>query len=132
MTVFMKKIISTITVFLYFAVTCGIMVNFHYCMDRYSSFKLYAPADEKCDLCGMNTKNHGCCRDEVKILKLQDDQKTSEVVFSFYNVTPLEIIPSEFICSAFFSVPVSEHFNNHSPPLLTMQDTYLQNCVFRI
>jgi hypothetical protein len=128
----MKKIISTITVFVYFTVTCGVMVNFHYCMDRYSSFKFYAAADEKCDLCGMNTKNSDCCRDEIKILKLEDDQKTSEIVFSFYDVLPLEITPSEFICSAFFTVPVSEHFNYHSPPLIPLQDTYLQNCVFRI
>ena len=128
----MKKILSTITVFVYFAVTCGVMVNFHYCMDRYSSFKFYSAADDKCDLCGMNTKTNGCCRDEIKILKLDGDQKVSEVFFSFYEVSPLQITPSGFICSAFYSVPVSGHFNNHSPPLITMQDTYLQNCVFRI
>ena len=101
-------------------------------MDRYASFKLYATSDEKCDLCGMHTKDNGCCRDEIKILKLEDDQKTSEVVFSFYEVASPAITPSEFICSAFYTLSFSEHFNNHSPPLLTMQDTYLQNCVFRI
>lgn len=132
LTSFMKKIFSTITVFIYFTVTCGVMINFHYCMDRYSSFKLYAAADEKCDLCGMHTKNNGCCRDEIKILKLNDDQKTSDVIFNFQEITPLEVTLSGFICASFYNAPASEHFSNHSPPLLSTEDTYLQNCVFRI
>ena len=130
----MKKILSTITVLIYFTVTCGVMINFHYCMDRYSSFKLYAVADAKCDLCGMqmHSETNDCCRDEIKIIKLDEDQKTSDVVFSFYEVSPIEIVPSEFICFVFSGQVDSKQFNNHSPPLLTMQDTYLQNCVFRI
>ena len=128
----MKKVLASITLCFYFAASCGVMINFHYCMERYTSFKLYAVPDDKCDLCGMHTGDKGCCRDEVKIVKLQVDQHVSDVVFNFQDINPDVTIPSEFITSSFCNIEVSIHFKDRPPPLLTEHDTYLQNCVFRI
>ena len=36
----------------------------------------------------MHTGGKGCCRDEVKIVKLQDDQHVSDVVFNFQDINP--------------------------------------------
>jgi hypothetical protein len=128
----MKKVLASITLCFYFAASCGVMINFHYCMDRYSSFKLYSVPDDKCDLCGMHTGNKGCCRDDVKIVKLQDDQHLSDIAFNYPDINRDILVPSQFIASSFYNIGTSTYFKDHPPPLLTEQDTYLQNCVFRI
>ena len=75
----------------------------------------------------------GCCRDEVKVIKLVQDQNT--LAIASYDIPALEAIviaPSEFLISRSFNTEEQRHFHNHSPPLLSKQDTYLQNSVFRI
>ena len=130
----MKKIILSITLLSYLIVTCGVMVNFHYCMDRLASTELFGAAVKVCGKCGMNIhKSNGCCRDEVKIIKMETDQKAaSHIVFELPALDDLVYLPSPFITTSFINVKESRHYQNHSPPLLTEQDTYLQNCVFRI
>jgi hypothetical protein len=130
----MKKIIVAISALCYFIVTCGVVVNFHYCMNRLASTAFYAGETKKCGKCGMEIhESKGCCRDEVRIVKLHDDQnKTLIPVYTIPAIEPVEIIPSEFIVAEFYNNSGQLHFQNHSPPLLSAQDTYLQNNVFRI
>lgn len=129
----MKKVLTSITVLFYFIVSCGVVINLHYCMGKYQSFTLYDAQYKSCGKCGMHMdNNNGCCRDEVKIVKLQDDQNVTYVSHSIQGIEVDIITPSEFIAAPDFNVERSLHYNNHSPPLLTGQDIYLQNCVFRI
>jgi hypothetical protein len=129
----MKKLIASFTVIVYFAFACGVMVSYHYCMDRYDSFHLYKTSSDWCARCGMHTKHHGCCHDEVKIMKLQDDYQTSSFSVAFKNIQPAVIAPSEFLSFTILNEEIPLNKTNHSPPLLLpRQDTYLQNCVFRI
>jgi hypothetical protein len=130
----MKKIIASITFVCYLAVTSGIIVNFHYCMNRLASMQLFAVESEICPTCGMKTnKLHGCCRDEVKIVKMEVDQKaTSNFSFELPAIDDIGQLPSAFLVTAYYNVNELRHYHNHSPPLLTEQDTYLQNGVFRI
>jgi len=102
-------------------------------MVRVQSVDFYGEEKKVCDKCGMSLDNtHGCCKEEVKILKLQDDQNKSQASYSIKGIEVVEIIPSDFIVASIYKVESSSEFNDHSPPLLTKQDTYLQNCVFRI
>jgi len=80
----------------------------------------------------MHTGAKGCCRDVVKIVKLQDDQHVSDIAFNSPDINREILIPSAFIASSFYNIGTSSYFKDHPPPLLTEQDTYLQNCVFRI
>lgn len=130
----MKKITVIILMICYLAVTAGVVINFHYCMDRLASAKLFEKKANKCGKCGMHTENsNGCCRDEVKIVKMEEDQQvTVEFSYSLPSIEALTHETSEFIITSFYNVPVTRHYQNHSPPLLSAQDTYLQNSVFRI
>jgi len=128
----MKKIIASFTVIVYFAFACGVIVNYHFCMDRYDSFRLYKAASDWCINCGMHAKKHGCCHDEVKIVKIQDDYQTSSASFAFENIQPAVITPSEFLSASLFNEKIALNKTDHSPPLLPGQDVCLQNCVFRI
>lgn len=130
----MKKVIVFISFLLYFAVTSGIVINSHYCMKKLVSIHLFETEAEVCGRCGMEThESSGCCRDEVKVLKLVQDQNrlTVESLDIPSLKTPV-IITSEFIIALFENTNRQHHFHNHSPPLLSEQDTYLRNSVFRI
>lgn len=78
-------------------------------------------------------KKNGCCRDEVKFFKLaQDQNKFTITSYDIPAFEPLFITPSGFLVTAIKNIDEQRHFHNHSPPLLSAQDTYLQNNVFRI
>lgn len=130
----MKKVIVSIVLICYLAVSSGVIINFHYCMNKLDSTELFAADTKECGRCGMHIdESHGCCRDEVQIVKIGDDQKTTPAYF--FAIPALEAPvqkPSDFIATSFFNVPGTRHYLNHSPPLLSGQDTYLQNSVFRI
>ena len=130
----MVKIIASISFLFYLAVTSGVVINSHYCMKRLASVHLFETQAKVCGICGMEThQSTGCCRDKVKVVKLVLDQDKQEV--ALYDIAALKIIsvtPSEFIIASFENNYLQRHYHNHSPPLLSAQDTYLQNSVFRI
>jgi hypothetical protein len=130
----MKKGIASISLFVYILVSCGVIVNFHYCMNRLDSLQLFASNAEVCGKCGMHVDDSmGCCRDEVKIIKMEEDQKVhQESVYDLPLLSPLVQVPSAYLNSLFVNVSETRHHENHSPPLLDEGGTYLENCVFRI
>ena len=128
----MKKFIASFTVIIYLAFACGVLVNFHYCMDRYDSYSLYKTASDWCPKCHMHTGDRGCCHDEIKIVKLQDDHQTSQFSFDFKNIHPAVVIASIFLSVSAQDECITTHQTDHSPPLLSQQDIYIQNRVFRI
>ena len=128
----MKKGIAAILLVLYVAFSTGVVISFHYCMNDLDSLELGAAKTEVCGKCGMHQEDaNACCNDEVRIFKIQDDQQVSAIGFKFS-------IPDAVITTfpvweeiSFINSTHQLFLNNHSPPL-SKQDTYLQNCVFRI
>ena len=132
----MKKVLTTITILFYFVVSCGVVINLHYCMGSLQSFELYAVDSGecgKCGKCGMTMEEpNDCCKNEVKIIILQDDQNKGSVTFNLPAIESVSVSPSEFITAPYFNVSELLFHNVHSPPLINRQDAYLLNCVFLI
>ncbi|ANE50177.1 hypothetical protein SY85_06345 [Flavisolibacter tropicus] len=102
-------------------------------MNKFHSWELGTSEKEKCEKCGMSTqKKHGCCRDEVKVMKLKQDQVMSATAIYLFSAPaiPASFVP-EFLLPVIKSVSTQED-RIHGPPLLSKQDTYLNNCVFRL
>ena len=128
----MKKTVSAILLIIYLGATSGIAINLHYCMNRFDSIQLGATKTEICGKCGMHTEDaNGCCHDEVKIIKLQDDQQSASLHYQFISPEALAVNFPLFVNEPLIVAGEKFSVNNHSPPL-SKQDTYLQNCVFRI
>ena len=128
----MKKSIASILLLLYVAFSSGVVISFHYCMDSFDSLQLGASEFEVCGNCGMHKEDSsGCCNDEVKILKIQDDQQSPAVHFKFAVPDAMITTLPDFYKIIYTGSTHRLFLNNHSPPL-SYQDTYLQNCVFRI
>lgn len=129
----MKKALASITIFFYFIFSCGVVINQHYCMGKFQSFQFYSVSSNECGLCGMHMdEGNNCCHDEVKIIKLQDDQNKVTISYSIKGIEPLPVNTSEYLLASYINNRESLHTSTHSPPLLTGQDICLQNCVFRI
>lgn len=130
----MKNVIVSIVLACYLLVSTGVVINYHYCMKRLASTQLFGTEKKYCGKCGMHKKrSKGCCHDEVKVLKLKIDQNSfSAVTPSIPAIDDIAITPSQYIAALFYNINEQKHFHNHSPPLLSAQDTYLQINVFRI
>jgi hypothetical protein len=103
-------------------------------MNRLASTEFFATQGKECGKCGMTIhKSDGCCHDEVKVVKMEDDQKlTSVLSFDLASFDLPAQVPSPFISTSFYNSNVKAIPDQHPPPLLSGQDTYITNCVFRI
>ncbi|RYY98409.1 MAG: hypothetical protein EOO11_08140 [Chitinophagaceae bacterium] len=128
----MKKLVTIFVLGAYFLVSTGFVVNLHFCMDRFASWELGASQDDACGVCGMKVKKSACCHDEVKVLKLQHDATGAHyALFSMAMPAEVPSFASLFLVPQVLpaAVPLPPA---HGPPLLSEQDTYLYNCVFRL
>lgn len=130
----MKKAIFAISFLCYFAAASGVVVTSHYCMNKLVSTEYFGGTKNVCGRCGMKMhKNSKCCHDEVKVAKLQQDQnKFTAANYEIPSLQPVISPTSEFIITSVYNGNTESHFQNHSPPLLSAQNTYLQINVFRI
>ena len=128
----MKKFIVVILAFSYLITTVGTTIHFHYCMDKLVSWSLTKGTDgDKCENCGMK-KDDNCCKDQKKVVKNNIDQKTSEH-FDLNLLVLTATSPSLFSNEIEYYSSLSHGFNTtHSPPIKSVEEIYLRNCVFRI
>ena len=128
----MKRSTVAILAIIYLAISSGVVVNIHYCMGKMSSVKLQAWTPDTCR-CGKKMESKkGCCKTELKLVKLEDAQKASYADFVIHTpVTPL-VTELNLLQASSYAVQDISYPKEHSPPLLSEQDTYLRNCVFRI
>ncbi|MEO6948931.1 MAG: hypothetical protein ABI123_04825 [Ginsengibacter sp.] len=80
----MKKFLFLIATFAYFTSISGATIYIHECMGNVVDWTFQADENSKCENCGMH-KNaaNDCCKDEVKVLKVNADHK------QFENIAPV-------------------------------------------
>lgn len=102
-------------------------------MNRLDSAELGAVEADTCGKCGMHVEDsNGCCRDEVKVVKLSTDHFASYVVSAFSAATTAVLTPTQYLLLPFYNFSEVRETIAHSPPLPGKQDTYLHNRVFRL
>lgn len=128
----MKKGLAFILLVLYFALSSGVVINLHYCMNRFDSSSLGAAKSEVCGKCGMHSDDaNSCCNDEVKIIKIEDGHQFSAINFKFTSPEVIIDHSSFYLTNLINTEKKNQVFTDQSPPF-SKQDTYLVNCVFRI
>ena len=122
--------------FVYGITTVGATVHVHYCMDKVIGWDLSQKESRTCGKCGMkeSATKKGCCKDEVKQLKIDNDYQKSIVSFlpKILSVPAIKFYPSllEFNNVVFNNDVKTKYY---SPPLLpfTQKRTILY-CTYRI
>ena len=128
----MKRSAVAILAIIYLAISSGVVLNIHYCMGKMSSVKLQAWTPNPC-ACGKKMESKkGCCKTEFKVVKIEDAQKAAYADFALHTpVTPL-VTELNLLQTPFYNAQPVILPKEHSPPILSGQETYLRNCVFRI
>jgi hypothetical protein len=140
----MKRFLVTILAFVYLTTSVGATVHMHYCMDKLVAWGLGKNTTNKkpCPYCGMSkstTGKHcgkeskGCCKDEQKKVKLENDQKVTDAAIHLAQVSAEAITPAfsdysfEYVSSSTEENPVT-----NGPPRTKNESLFVRNCVFRI
>ncbi|MBX2930556.1 MAG: hypothetical protein KF781_01270 [Chitinophagaceae bacterium] len=129
----MKKAITAILAILYFSVSSGIVFNIHYCKDKVSSVQIDLLAKELCGCTkkGKKSEKKNCCKTEHKVIKLQNDHKTT--VTDYVLKAPITLFTSSYhLVDVYFNETPTAVAYSFIPPLLSEQHIHIKNCVFRI
>ncbi|MEO6289042.1 MAG: hypothetical protein ABIO76_03940, partial [Ginsengibacter sp.] len=116
----MKKFLAAILAVLYFTVTTGATIQMHFCMGKFIGKDILNTSKKKCGNCGMQKNNaikSGCCKDEHKFYKFDNDQKITEASFQFLKLSPEAIPSSRFEFAAIRGSSLSEEYpTSNAPP----------------
>lgn len=132
----MKKFIISILAVLYLGLSTGATVHMHFCMGKLIGSSLWHnDKTDLCSKCGMQKKasKNKCCKDEHKIVKIEQDQKITIADGHLADITLVDIIHDNFIIpTTFESNPIEESSLSNAPPLGIKTPIYIRICVFRI
>jgi hypothetical protein len=133
----MKRFLAFIVLLVYSVTTIGATVQLHYCMDKLAGWSLTWTEfqSKKCSNCGMEKSENsdkGCCRDESKLLKIQDDQKANYLSFEILKLSVSAPVIIDH--NAVYSLPKINELlpQSNAPPRSSDADICILNCVFRI
>ncbi len=125
----------TILALVYLGSSTGAVMHLHYCMGKLAETGFSKNNNPTCGKCGMKTsqKKGGCCKDESKFVKNEQDQKTSITHFEFQQqAIALLPIATCMIAEAKFSNQLLIAYVPNAPPDLHAPAVYLRDCSFLI
>jgi hypothetical protein len=130
----MSRILLSISMLCLVALSSGLTLNVHFCMNQVQEVSLFASDKHQCGSCGMQQEESGgCCHQERQLVKLIQDQCPPH--FIQYSITPA----SAFVLPLQTSLAVNEDrllvFVGHQvlhPPDILSTSLFLRNRVFRI
>ncbi len=132
----MKKFITAILAVLYLGTSSGATIHMHYCMGKLADWGLGHNKSKTCGNCGMeksDKKDNGCCKDEHKFVKNDNDQKTAESFVTNFALQVIDIPVECFTSSEILVSSVTEkHPVSHAPPRSSGVAVYIRNCTFLI
>lgn len=80
-----------------------------------------------------NSSKRGCCKDEHKWIKIQDDQKANYVSIYLSHLQPAEAVSFPVnLTEQFFANTIALLPQSNAPPRTGDVAIYKRNCVFRI
>lgn len=132
----MKKFVAAILAVLYLGTSTGATVHMHYCMGKLADWGLGHNKSKTCGNCGMEKseeKDNGCCKDEHKFVKNDNDQKTTESFVTNFSLQVIDLPVECFTSSEILVSSVTEkHPVSHAPPRSSGVAVYIRNCTFLI
>lgn len=132
----MKRILLIILAVFYVGVSNGATVYFHYCMGELVKLGITESKQDSCDFCGMPPQEAGeksCCKDETKLIKVDDSQKMAQSHIQFEQA-PV-IIPNNIPwLIRDISIPLQSNKAalSNAPPEGPPVPVFIRNCTFRI
>ncbi|MFM8806004.1 MAG: HYC_CC_PP family protein [Sphingomonadales bacterium] len=130
----MSRVLLSISMLGLVALSSGLTLNVHFCMNQVQTVSLFATDEHQCDSCGMQQEESGgCCHQERQLVKLVQDQCPPH--FLQFNIAPASayVLPIQTILAAQEDRLLV--FVGHQvlhPPDIVSTPLFLRNRVFRI
>lgn len=125
----------TILALVYLGSSTGAVMHLHYCMGKLAETSFSKTNNPTCGKCGMKTskKKGGCCKDESKFVKNDQDQKASITHFEFQQQA-IALLPmvTYMVAEAKLSNQLLIAYAPNAPPDLHAPAVYLRVCSFLI
>ena len=126
----MKKILAILFSVFYFGFSSGAAFSIHYCMKEFVSVS--QKADDICGKCGVKDKK-GCCKTEIKIVKVDDSQKSDYLNVDFLSAVSEIPVEHQFaVIDKSFSAVKFTQIQINAPPEYMPVAIYINHCNFRI
>lgn len=131
----MKRLSAFIILLIYFVTTTGATLQLHYCMGKFAGWSIAGNSAKKCGKCGMKQEpkeDNGCCKDEHKLIKIEDDQKANYLSFDISK--PVASAPVVTENTFTYAIPETKELlpQTNAPPRSCNTSIHIANCVFRI
>jgi hypothetical protein len=132
----MRKAFTLILALLYISTSTGAVIHMHYCMGKMSGWGLIASTSDTCGKCGMeklDKEDNGCCKDEIKLIKNESDQKSNPSAFQLISLVSVSM-PSAVIdyTASTLSSLTEEKPVSHAPPRCRPVAVYILHRSFLI
>ncbi|HLP11947.1 MAG TPA: hypothetical protein VK177_08460 [Flavobacteriales bacterium] len=105
-----KKLLAILILFIYLPAVAGVGFSTHYCGGEANQTKVFSFSKESC--CSEDPEEDDCCSDQIKIVKLDNDQ--------WANADKLNVKPSSALA---FALPISQN-------VWAVQETYQKAITF--
>ncbi|BEV03183.1 HYC_CC_PP family protein [Chryseobacterium gambrini] len=125
----MKKILAILFSVFYFGFSSGAVFSVHYCMNELASVS--QKVDDVCSKCGVKTKKD-CCKTEIKIVKVDDSQKSDFLKIDFLKQISHIHKNDFFFVDHSFSVTKFTQIQINAPPEKRSVPIFISHCNFRI
>lgn len=125
----MKKILAILFSVFYFGFSSGAVFSVHYCMEELASVS--RKIDDICSKCGVKTKKD-CCKTEIRIVKVDDSQKSDFLKIDFLKQIPEVQYHKFFFVDKSFSATKFTQIQINAPPENRVVPIYIHHCNFRI
>ncbi|HQR93163.1 MAG TPA: hypothetical protein PLK14_07845 [Sediminibacterium sp.] len=131
----MKKLLVTILALVYLGSSTGAVMHLHYCMGKLAETSFSKNTNTTCSKCGMTAsqKKGGCCKDETKFVKNEQDQKASLTQFEFQQLAiAFQPLPYFHLSTPELSNQLLIAYASNAPPDIHAPAVYLRVCSFLI
>lgn len=126
----MKKILAILFSIFYFGFSSGAAFSVHYCMQEFVSVS--QKVDDICGKCGVKDKK-GCCKTEIKVVKVDDSQKSDLLKIDFLGQISEIPVKHQFVFTdKSFSATKFTQIQINGPPEYQPVPIYINHCNFRI
>ena len=132
----MKKLFVAILALIYITTSTGVIIHMHYCMGKVIEWKFVSNIKNTCGNCGkvkVDGKDNGCCKDKVKLVRNNADQRNAELAFQMIHFMAIEM-PLSFIeiSPIDFTTVTVKNPTSHAPPMHRGVPIYMLNCLYLI
>ncbi|MCQ9633553.1 hypothetical protein MP477_01130 [Chryseobacterium sp. WG23] len=126
----MKKILAILFSIFYFGFSSGAAFSVHFCMQEFVSVS--QKTSDICRKCGVKEKK-GCCKTEIKVVKVDDSQKSDLISINFLGqISETPVTHQFFFADKSFSASKFTQIQINGPPEYYPVPIYIHHCNFRI